>query len=283
MPTPRELDPTILLPPFPASLPASLRALGERALLEYHSITHDNYSTERFLGGAVSESFAVLGAIPIGGAFSLNFEGRSPELVRYCEEQDLKLKNDDDSTTAIDLVHTALADVVGPYNFLLSAVGELVWRCHIVESENDDYDVSFSDPAIPFSIFISAPTRVERRSVLRVAESLIHETMHLQLTLFELCCPLIDPLSTWSMYSPWKRQVRPAQGILHGLYVFYVLRWLWQEISKTTHNEIDREFALRRVNEINEEISLVRAFEKSPALNKSGDLFLTRLFRSGFS
>lgn len=283
MPTHLELDPTILVPPFPASLPVLLRASGEHALLKYHSLTRDSYSTERLLSGTVSKSLALRTSIPIEGAFPVQFEGRSPELDRYCAQHNLKLKNDDDSINAFYLVQTALSDVVRPYHFLLSAVGELVWRCHIVESEDDDYDVSFSDPAIPFSIFISVPTRAERRSVLRIAESLIHETMHLQLTLFELCCPLIDPLSSWSMYSPWKRQARPAQGILHGLYVFHVLRWLWQQISKTTNSELDREFALGRVNGINEEISLVRAFEESPALNKSGDLLLSSLFRSGCS
>ena len=168
--------------------------------------------------------------------------------------------------------------MVEPSPFLWSSVSELAWRCHIVLPLNDDYDVSFSDPAIPFSIFVSAPARNDRSSILRVAESLIHETMHLQLTLFEGLCPLVDTASTWSMYSPWKQQKRSAQGVLHGLYVFCVLRWMWRQISQTTRDRTDREFALRRISEIDEEVSAVRALEESPALTEEGRHFLHQLF-----
>ena len=75
-----------------------------------------------------------------------------------------------------DLIEAALKDVITPYPFLRSAISELVWCCHIVLPHGDDYDLSFSDPAIPFSIFISTPVSACQISVLRVAESLIHET-----------------------------------------------------------------------------------------------------------
>jgi HEXXH motif-containing protein len=162
--------------------------------------------------------------------------------------------------------------------FLWPAVSELVWRCHIVLALDDDYDVSFSDPAIPFSVFVSAPVRNDQSSLLRVAENLIHEAMHLQLTLFEALSPLVDTTSTWSMHSPWRRQKRPAQGVLHALYVFCVLRCMWRQISQTTRNRTDRDFALRRILEIDEEVSAVRALEESPALTEEGRHFLHQLF-----
>jgi len=273
-----KLDPVSLLPPFVASLPSVLRLSGERALLEFRSLTRNTYSTERFLSGSSSKPDAVLKTIPVGNGLRLHLEAGSPELVRYCEQHALRLASDADSAIAIDLVQAALSEVIVQHPYLWSAVSELVWRCHIVRAEDDDYDVSFSDPAIPFSVFISAPARSDRRSILRVAESLVHEAMHLQLTLFEICCPLIDTASSWSMYSPWKQQERPAQGILHGLYVFHVLRWMWRQISLTTQNETDSNFALSRMVEIDEEISSVRALEDSPALTKSGNIFLQNLF-----
>jgi len=198
--------------------------------------------------------------------------------VRYAEEKGLRLASDAAADRTIDLIEAALLEVVEPHPFLWSAVSELAWRCHIVLALDDDYDVSFSDPTIPFSIFVSAPARNDRSSILRVAENLIHETMHLQLTLFEDLSPLVDTASTWSMYSPWKQQERPAQGVLHGLYVFCVLRWMWRKISLTTRNGTDQYFALRRISEIDEEISAVRALEESPALTEEGRRFLHQLF-----
>ncbi|HXB67813.1 MAG TPA: HEXXH motif-containing putative peptide modification protein [Candidatus Acidoferrales bacterium] len=193
-------------------------------------------------------------------------------------ERDLKLAGDAESCRAFNLIASALSDVIEPFPFLRCAVSELVWRCHIVLAETKDCDVSFSDPAVPFSIFVSAPPEGADSSILRVAESVIHETMHLQLTLFESLVPLVDIASLFSMYSPWKQENRPAQGVLHGLYVFSVLRWMWLRKSQTTGNRIDRDFASRRVAEIDEQVSAVRSLEKSPALTEAGRRLLDQLF-----
>jgi HEXXH motif-containing protein len=250
---------------------------GERALLRFHALTRETYSTQRFLSDSPDSNPPVLKTIPLGSGHLLLYEARSSELVRYSAEHDLRLASDADAVRATDLVEAALLKIVEPYPFLSSAVSELAWRCHIVVAQSDDYDVSFSDPAIPFSIFVSAPARNDRSSILRVAENLIHETMHLQLTLFEGLFPLVDTASTWSMYSPWKQRHRPAQGVLHGLYVFCVLRWMWRQISQTTRSRSDRDFALLRISEIDEEVSAVRAFEESPALTEGGSHFLHQL------
>jgi HEXXH motif-containing protein len=278
MPTTHKFDPVGLFPPFAGALPNTLRMSGERVLFEFHSLQRDTYSTERFLTGDPSASLTVFRNIPVENGSLLHFERNSLELVRYCKQNGLELAKDTDTAIAVDLVQSAFSEVIKPYPFLLSAVSELVWRCHIICAQDDDYDVSFSDPTIPFSIFISVPARNDRRFILRVAESLVHETMHLLLTLFELSCPLIDTTSTWSMYSPWKRQERPAQGILHAVYVFYVIRWMWQQFAQAARSDQDRDFALRRVVEINEEMLSVRAFEDSPALTESGSFFLRRAF-----
>jgi len=273
-----DLDPASLLPPFECSLPTTLRLSGERALLRFHALTRETYSTQRFLSDSPDNNTAVLKTIPVASGNLLLCEARSAELVRYFAEHGLRLASDAEADRATNLIEAALLKVIEPYPFLWSAVSELAWRCHIVLAPDDDYDVSFSDPAIPFSVFVSVPTRNDQSSILRVGESLIHETMHLQLTLFEGLCPLVDTASTSFMYSPWKQQKRPAQGVLHGLYVVCVLRWMWRQISRTTRNTTDRDFALRRISEIDEEVSAVRALEESPALTKEGRHFLHQLF-----
>ena len=278
MPIGPNIDPAILLPPFESSLPAVLRLSGERALLKYHALTRETYSTAGCLSDSPDNNKVVLKTIPVATGALLICEGRSPELARYCAEHGLRLASDDGADRATSLLEAAVLKVVQPYSFLWSAVSELAWRCHILLSQDDDYDVSFSDPAIPFSVFISAPVRDDRISTLRVAENLVHETMHLQLTLFENLCPLVDTASTWSIYSPWKQQKRPAQGALHGLYVFCILRWMWRQLSQTTRDRTDIDFALRRISEIDEEVSAVRNLEESPALTDAGRHFLHHLF-----
>jgi hypothetical protein len=274
------LDPTSLLPAFGGSLSVTLRLSGERDLLEFHSLTRDTYSTERFLSGDSTKHDDPKDTIPVGGGFFLCLEPISLELIRYCAQHDLSLARNADAHLSVGLIRAAVYEMIKPFPFLWNAVSELVWRCHLVLAQDKDYDISFSDPAIPFSIFVSAPTWSNRRSILRIAENLVHEAMHLQLTLFESSCPLIDKASCWSMYSPWKQQERPAQGILHGLYVFCVLRWMWQQIVLTTKNEEDRDFSHRRIIEINEEVLSVRPFENCPALTKSGRLLIDKIFES---
>jgi hypothetical protein len=274
-----KFDPEGLLPPFDDSLPTDLRVYGERELLERRSLTRATYSTQRFLCVDHSQLGAVIRPIPVANECSLQCEAWSEDLVWYCKQHGLELAKDPDTANAFALVREALVEVIQPYHSLWVAISELAWRCHIVLADHEDYDVSFSDPSIPFSIFISAPAVSVRRSVLRVAENLVHETMHLQLTLFERCCPLVDTTVSWAMYSPWKRQDRPTQGVLHGLYVFCVLRWMWRQFAETARNNTDRNFALRRINDIEKEVSEVRALEESPALTPAGRLFLHHLLR----
>ncbi len=274
------LDPTILLPPFDRSLPPVLRLSGERWLHKSHALTRESYSTAACLPDSSGNKGVALRTIPLGSGAQLICEGGNPALVRYCAEHGLVHASDYDADRATSRLEAAVFEVVRPHSFLWASVSELAWRCHILIAEDDDYDVSYSDPAIPFSVFISAPERYDRGSILRVAENLIHETMHLQLTLFENLCPLVDTASPWSIYSPWKQQTRSAQGILHGLYVFCVVRWMWEQLSKTSRNRTEIEFALGRLDEIDKDVSTVRGLEQSPALTDAGRRFLYHLFRS---
>src|SRR5258706_13311228 len=51
---------------------------------------------------------------------------------------------------------------------LFRTVVELVKSIHLIKLESDDYDVSFSEPQLPFSIFVSVPQKNSEISALRV-------------------------------------------------------------------------------------------------------------------
>jgi HEXXH motif-containing protein len=278
MQTDRKVGPADLLPPFEIWLPSALRMSGELKLLASHGLSRENYSTSRLLAKSSEHNGAILKALAVAGGSLFLCESPSPDVVRYCSEHGLELADNATADLGARRIEAALRTVIKPFPSLWSAVSELVWRCHVLLPPDDYHDVSFSDPDIPFSVFVSAPIPDDRNSVLRVAENLIHETMHLQLTLLESVLPLVDTASSWSMYSPWKQQKRLTQGILHGLYVFCVLRWMWRQVSESGRNSADQEFAIRRLSEIDKEVSTVRAVEESPALTDEGRRFLRHLF-----
>jgi HEXXH motif-containing protein len=100
-------------------------------------------------------------------------------------------------------------------------VGSLVKAAHILRAEAG-YDVNHSDPDLPFSVFISIPAADETARIARLAETLLHEALHLQLTLIEAAVTLVAA-GAREGYSPWQSSPRPVGGLLHGLYVFAVI------------------------------------------------------------
>ena len=50
----------------------------------------------------------------------------------------------------------------------------LVWSFHVLKVDKPDYDISYSNPAIPFSIFTTVPSSSTLAADLRLAESILH-------------------------------------------------------------------------------------------------------------
>lgn len=149
------------------------------------------------------------------------------------------------------------------------SVAGVVRSIHCIAPRGLGYDCSHSEPSIPFSVFVSIPLG-ERHAELRLAESLLHEGMHLQLTLIERLVPLID-YDAGSGYSPWQKSERPLQGVLHGLYVFAAIhRWLQHLATEPTLSSDDRAYVDRRLDEIEKEISAVGTLSRAPGLTDFG-------------
>lgn len=179
-------------------------------------ILAEQYGTSRWLAGDAKP------AAPAGGAIQF---GLHLAHIEYLPAEIAAgfggLHFIDSSGPQIRQLIQAAADVLTHVPSMTESVGRVVKAIHPLHSPKD-HDVSHSTPELPFSIFISIPENDERDALVRVTESIIHESMHLQLTLMDS----IEPLAVddrVSGYSPWKDEFRPVTGLLHGLYVFAVI------------------------------------------------------------
>lgn len=168
-------------------------------------------------------------------------------------------------------------DTLAKVPTLQKTVATLVRACHILKPEDDDYDVSHSEPSVPFSIFVSVPQKRRMTDDLRVAESLVHETMHLQLTLIERLQPLVH-MSNQTYFSPWKGAHRSPQGVLHALYVFRVLdRFFERLLTFPEWPATSIEHLQNRRCEITQQIRDIKTFQDCPALTELGTHLVRKL------
>lgn len=157
---------------------------------------------------------------------------------------------------------------------LREAIEALVQRVHPLVPSGPGYDSSHSDPELPFSIFVSIPDG-QPAAALRLAESILHEAMHLQLSLVEAREPLVrqpQPSERAATgYSPWQDTERPIGGLVHGLFVFRVIfDWLGALSASRPHDRDIAHYATRRGIEIRQEVESLGDLAASPALTAPG-------------
>ena len=154
-------------------------------------------------------------------------------------------------------------------------VSTLVRSLHVIEPVEDEVDVSFSDPTVPFSIFVSVPRMWSEVAALRVAEAILHETMHLQLTLVERVVPLVVPQQAM-YYSPWRDEQRDSEGILQALYVFGVIRSFLRLMPVRWPSPVHDHVA-NRLAQIDCQIEQGRYFLECDELTPDGAALVARL------
>ena len=162
---------------------------------------------------------------------------------------------------------------------LFLSVRILLRSLHVLESPGKGYDVSFSLPCLPNSIFISIPQPSERDTISRLTEAIVHEVLHLQLSSIERICPLVrNDAEPEFVYSPWRDERRPLGGVIHGLFVFRGVEMLW---IRATNNHLGNvfNFAKDRVEEIRRQRSLVKPKEYR-SLTSFGQKIFLRLVES---
>ena len=137
------------------------------------------------------------------------------------------------------------------------------------------YDVSHSEPIWRDRIFVSVPERSDDIGALRLAESVIHEAMHLHLTLCEMETPLVT-IGAAYLRSPWRPEPRPASGVLHGLFVFQCLdAWLARVTS--TLRAAEQTYAAERRTCIAGEVAQIDRTALEAELTPAGRELTARL------
>jgi hypothetical protein len=217
------------------------RVQGRRDLI-------DHYGTQRWLMKDTNLSIADIGAVLLGQHFSTIERLPTSTAASF---SDLTFADNKYSHPAAQL--QAAAEVLDDVNTLADTVGRLV-RSIVLLQAPKDHDVSHSSPQLPFSVFVSIPRPTEKDASLRVAESLIHESMHLQLSLLGTVEPMVNTPDT-SGYSPWKREIRPVEGLLHGIYVFAVIHQALGALSES--QPASQPYCVKRRKEIQAEVGIL--------------------------
>ena len=231
--------------------PAKLRPLGLRSTSTWRS-----YSTEQFLNGSKP---CVLDTVDIADFpfdSGLRLELLPSNLVSMWQSLGLEFatKRDIENLGFGEVLRKSL-DLVRVVPPLYGTVAGVCRSVHVLLASTKGYDVSYSDPSLPFSIFISCPVEGESNRWERLAENILHEALHLQLSLIERSQPLVaDGAQGQKVFSPWRKEERSIGGLLHAIYVFGNLRHFWQQAAPRRFGL--SAFAEARLDSINSEMEM---------------------------
>jgi HEXXH motif-containing protein len=252
---------------------ASALAQGRESRLPFEAA---EYSTSRLLGlGSPVKTLSIVPSSP--ERLGLRLEAMAASCNDRFAGRGLEFVAESHVTAATDQAISAATALICRVPSLAQTVRTLVRSVHILKSDDPGIDISFSDPSIPFSIFLSVSQGKD--ADLRIAEAIVHETMHLQLSLVEQVVPLVLD-DTMARFSPWKKKLRPLSGLIHALYVFRVIDIWLEQISAS--NPIVSGIRRRRA-QIAEEIAQLDLTGTAAGFTQSGQALMRKLLRASDS
>ena len=269
---------------FPGLASVLARSRWE-AIAASTAIGPETYGTARFLANDPTAPRHALDSIPLPATFRANrpviIESLPARILKCYSDLGLNFYAAGEIETRVirDRLMGAfrkLGDVPG----VATAVGAVLSVLHVIRPDGPEYDVSYSDPLLPFSIFVGIDANHEAHFDLRLAESILHECMHLQMTLIEEAMPMVSA-GEELYHSPWQGRMRPSQGLLHGLYVFRVIQDFYRALLERracTDQECD--YLARRIRSIEDEVAAVRGFSTSRDLTIAGKQLVAALLAS---
>lgn len=258
---------------FP-NLTPHLAETGWKLLKNELGLTPSNYGTAKILANKIDTSVSVF---PFGET-PFSIELLPKDLTDKYSDSQIDFYNAEELTElpVLDCLAEAV-ELIKHVPSLSESVFTLVKSIHLIKLDDDAFDVSFSEPHLPFSIFISVPKNRIKADSLRVAEAIVHEAMHLQLSLIEKVVPLISS-NEQKFYSPWKDEYRDSTGILHALYVFRVIESVYKQLKPNNEFSLfNLDFIEKRQREILLQINQIKEFLTIPVLTKLGFRIAKRL------
>ena len=289
MDTVQSVEDVLLRPAhWTSALPAALQQIGVADLLSPLGLDFESYGTARMMARNANEARRIIGKVdpPAGvkGCLVL-LECLPYRAVAELDAVGLSLHRVDESTVPADDVGILrqawhLTHAVWPE--LSSSIEHLVRCVHLLKASSPEVDCSFSRPDLPFSVFLSVPNHGTHARTERVAEALVHETMHLQLSLLERRIPFVESNRPETVtFSPWRNCERNVQGVLHALYVFVIVQRLWQLAAQRPPPGLDRRFAEERVRAVRDEVARAQLLLASPGITQEGRQLVRQLLALG--
>jgi len=240
-----------------------------------HGFIMSNYGTHRWLQKDPTAELLELATLDLGDSLECRIEELPvPSRVRY-EALGLVFPRSVTTEATLSAVQSALS-LIALVPSLHGTVAAYLRTLHVLQARGIDFDVSHSDPKVPFSIFVSIPSG-EREGKLRLAESIIHECMHLQLTMIEDELPLVNDRNAL-YFSPWQATWRPLSGVLHGLYVFSVIDAYFQALEGCHSLTLaERMSVVTRRKQIDQEVAQVADLANVEGLTEEGRILIGQL------
>lgn len=172
----------------------------------------------------------------------------------------------------------AAIDVLTQVQPVFNCIATLVRCIQVLKQDDAEIDLSYSNPKIPFTVFVSVCADDSIIANLRMAESILHEAMHLKLTLIENITPLLLPDTGNRYFSPWRDEKRPARGVLHGLFVFKAIHDFYEAIlSVYVGNKKIISYLNSRLEVISVEINSLTDFYLCRDLKQEGAILTKNL------
>jgi hypothetical protein len=264
--------------PWYPELTVDLAAKAWYSLHRNIGLTPDSYGTERVLSHSISAPRKIITSLStsaLAGVPRIAIESLTQECALNYQEKGVSFYSRAEilNTSVLACIEDALA-IINQVPSLMGTVSALVRSLHLIKPEYIDYDSSFSEPHVPFSIFVSVPEERTKNDALRVAEAIVHEAMHLQLTLIEYVGCLVNS-AEGRYFSPWRREHRKAGSILHGIYVFYVIHSFLGRLASISSCPVNwlRHIKLRR-REIRTQLDEMHTFQNCAELTAAGSILV---------
>lgn len=156
------------------------------------------------------------------------------------------------------------------------SVAALVRVLHPLSVASADSSFSYSDPMIPFSVFIGVPATPTNNVAHCIAEQVLRQAMYIQLSLIDKTVPLLSPLR--AQLEPSSRRTGTyTDDVLHRLYSLRAVQHFMAICVGGTLTPEEREYCETRVDSIDNEIAEIGDVLACPGLTDEGAVLASSL------